>query len=656
MHSKQPHHGKVMFVFPKIKIYSFFHSYYLLLFIGLGAEYFQTFNLFSQSQKWAENYYLDSSLYNVTCYDIHLKVVPDSLYISGNTTIWAKSILPIKYFFIQLNSTLKIDSILIEDKKAKFNHDNHWIKVFLTSSIPSEKLFYVKIFYKGYASSSSDLNGLGIYTSNECKIFYTLSEPFSAMDFFPCKQWVTDKADSLKINITTTKAYLAVANGILKKVIDEDSIYHTFCWVSHYPIAYYLIGFVVGNYKTYHYKFLNTSSDSILFENYHCYSEEEWNEIKNTVDKTTELINFFENITGIPYPFYKEKYSHVVAPIGGGMENQTITILHNFDFTLVAHELAHSWFGNLVTCSDWQNIWINEGFATYLSFLALEKFYPTSKDLWLSSCLEKALKNSDASIFIPAEKKFDPHRIFDYSNTYMKGAYFLHTLRFYIGSDSLFFYSLNKLLDNYAYSNASIEDYKTILNEVTGKSWDTFFQQWFYGKGYPIIHLTAKIRDRLLIMNFTIKSSSNDNTFTSIKVPIVIKFNELKDTSIVVTLQPDSSSNVFLFPSTIKSIQVDPEKWLMARYVINITQDSSVLNSLETFPNPFEQCFHVVMGGSNSHNLKTLCIYDFQGKELLKYNTYDNNFQICPSNISQGTYLLVAKIEDEWYYKKIFKK
>ncbi|MCX7986635.1 MAG: M1 family metallopeptidase, partial [Bacteroidales bacterium] len=553
--------------------------------ILIAGMWLSTTLLFSQQEE-ANKYYNDSSAYDVKCYELRITATPDSLYLKGSTQIHAQALKKtLNKFYIQLNHALKVDSLIINGLKCSFEHANYWIKASLPQPIAAGNTFHAQIFYHGYAVSSNALEGLGIgmntgiSNNHECKVFYTLSEPYAALDFFACKQWVSDKADSVKIYITTDKSYIAVANGILKKIEETLSGFHTFYWESRYPIAYYLIGFAIGNFRQYNFKFYSSAArDSVLFQNFHCYNDSDYLAVKPQIDSTISLIRFFETLTNIPYPFAREKYGHVVVPIGGGMENQTITFLQNFDYTLVAHELAHSWFGNYVTCSDWQNIWINEGFATYMSYLAVEKFYPENSLGWLSYCLNLALRDSLATVYIPNDKVFDPLRIFSYTNTYMKGAYLLHTLRYFVGSDSLYFQVWNSFLKKFAYGNAGVEEFKNILEEKTNKSWKWFFDQWFYGQGYPIINIKARLQNNFLSLTAYNKPSSSYNQYTELPVPIHVLLENGKDTILTLRISNNPTTFSFLFHTKIREIKIDPKMWLLAKYETTITSDTTPLS------------------------------------------------------------------------------
>ena len=193
------------------------------------------------------------------------------------------------------------------------------------------------------------------------------------------------------------------------------------------------------------------------------------------------------------YPFISEKYGHCVAPLGGGMEHQTMTTLANFNFLLVAHELAHQWFGDYVTCGSWQDIWINEGFASYAEYIACQYLQSqTNADLWMADAQTYVKSETDGSVFVPEAFSTDEERIFDYRLSYKKGAAIIHMIRGELQNDSLFFSILRDYLDRYKNDVATGEDFKEVLEEKSGRDFTAFFNQWFYGEGYPSITVNWK--------------------------------------------------------------------------------------------------------------------------------------------------------------------
>lgn len=616
-----------------------------------------TFSASAQLEK-EEIFYSDSSVYNVVNYILSLNVTTENTYISGNTIVGAiVEKKDLNKFYIELSSELTIDSVLVQGKQMSYQHSQNWVKVNLSSPFPVRQYFEVSIYYHGLAAGNNPSRGIMTEEAESSRFLFTLSEPFAALDFFVCKQSLKDKADSVTINITVPDTLKAVANGLLKSITTKPGNKRTFTWSTHYPIAYYLIAFAVSDYETYSYKFYDENyNDSILFQNY-VYGKNNYLSFNKTdIDRTVDFIKTFEKLLGYPYPFRKEGYGHVTAPIGGGMENQTITMLSNFGFTLVAHELGHSWFGDLVTCSDWQNIWLNEGFASYMELLALEKLNPSEVNNWFSDAYSYALESSAHSLFVSEGEKWNENRLFSYSTIYRKGAMVIHMFRQKINNDSVFFRILNRYLTTYAYSNASIENFKTVAEEVSGIDFTKFFQQWIYSAGYPNIEFTWNTSGNNLIIKTVQNSVGDANIIYDVDMDITIHYKSGIDTTLRINIK--DSVNYFLLKimQPVESIEVNKNKTTLSiitsEYKTTLNLDEA---KLSIFPNPFY----------DSINLKfpivcsnwTLQMYNLMGNQINSWNFYNRNeCTINTANLGLGTYILVSSCGLKKYETKIIKQ
>ena len=198
-----------------------------------------------------------------------------------------------------------------------------------------------------------------------------------------------------------------------------------------------------------------------------------------------QSIKYYSNIFG-PYPFIKEKYGQVQFGWGGGMEHQTSTFIVTPNETLMAHELAHQWFGDKITCASWQDVWLNEGFATYLTSMDAEVLFPQLTLLLRKQEIEKITSVPGGSVFV--DDTSNVNRIFDSRLTYIKGSHLLYMLRWILG-DSLFFRGMRSYLNDpsISYGFATTKDLQKNLEKVSGGNLDYFFKEWFYGQGYPIL-------------------------------------------------------------------------------------------------------------------------------------------------------------------------
>lgn len=512
----------------------------------------------------------------------------------------------------------------------------------------------------GKGTSDSSLGGVSIDTACSSKVLSVIAEPFGSSVFFPCKQYLTDKADSVFIYITVPAGQVAVSNGLLKEKINMPGNKVQFKWESRYPIAYYLIFFGISDYTEYSYRFFDPQfNDSVFFQNFIYKKPGFLESSKPDIDITVQIIKLYEKLTGVAYPFRKEKYGHVTSPISGGMENQTMTMLYNYNFELVAHELGHSWFGDLVTCSDWQNIWINEGFASYMEYLALEHMKPGDEVSWLKSALIQVLYEPEGTVFVPENLKWNDTRIFNTALTYKKGAYILHMLRKNINNDAIFFNILKSYLTKYAYSNASADDFMAVAENVYGSGLHEFFRQWFYGRGYPVVRFYWSVNNNSLNITTRSKGSSELSPLFNFDLEVLVHF-ETGDSVVKLAISDSVMNFKFKFQQDIKSIIVNPGYDLLA----NVIAYPPVMNSntdvhlpernFSVLPNPFTDSAKIYF--ENANRKRTIEIIDRKGDKVGSWNCEGKEFTITPGMLKPGTYIICVTDEYGNSTEKIIKK
>ena len=351
----------------------------------------------------------------------------------------------------------------------------------------ANELISTLVYYHGIPGSS----GFGSFTfsaNSGTPLIYSLSEPYGASDWFPCKDTPADKADSSDQWITCSSDLYAVSNGKLIGIIDNGNGTKTFKWKNSYPIAQYLLSLAVTNYTVYtnYYKYSPVDSMPVV---HHVYPET-FPLAQAVLDKTPLMIKIYSDRFG-QYPFLKEKYGHAQFGWGGGMEHQTCSSMGSFSEDLVSHELAHQWFGDKITCKNWHHIWLNEGFATYCTGLYYEAAYgPETYRSYMDSQMEVA-KAAVGSIYV--QDITNTNEIFNSARSYSKGSVVLHMLRGIVG-DSVFFRILKSYIadSTLAYNVAITMDFQKVAEAVSGLSLDYFFNEWIYGENYPQYGLVWK--------------------------------------------------------------------------------------------------------------------------------------------------------------------
>ncbi len=592
--------------------------------------------------------------YDVKHYGIDIEVSDISTYIKGNTSVFFEVIaMQMDTFLIELAELLSVDSVYHKGKKQNFVHkDDHVMVPFDNTLHKGEETSFV-IFYQGTVKGKGFFSGI----TNAKDYFYdkqvtwTMSEPFSAKKWFACKQVLSDKADSVSVFLTTPGHCMAGSNGLLTNVVDLPDGRKRYEWKSYYPIAFYLPFFAVADYQEYNiYAHPVGVEDSLLIQNF-VYNDTGYLERnKEKIDETIELIEFFSELFG-PYPFAKEKYGHCLAPMGGGMENQTMTTLQGFYYSLVAHELGHMWFGNNVTCATWQDIWINEGFASYSEYLALEKLV-SKEDAkgWMDAAHVMVMQKKDGSVFVPENQMYHTRRIFDVRLSYKKGAALVHMIRFELQDDTVFFKVLKDFQDQFRDSVATAMDFKYLLEEVSGKDFTIFFDQWYYGEGYPLYSLEWGQKSDTLTMAISQETSADTPSLFNMLMHYRVYFED-GDTNLLIRQDRKQQEIKLYIKKPVISVSLDPDNWTLEGS--EIAEKLSYKSYFSIDPNPFTEVINIEF---TDHNItRDVILSDITGKVVKKAKTRDTNYTIHGGGLHDGLYIITVDNGKKHYSKKILK-
>ncbi|QHL86526.1 hypothetical protein GU926_03345 [Nibribacter ruber] len=529
--------------------------------------------------------------YDVHWYKLDLNMERNSLEVGGTVTILATALQDMTQFAFELHSNFTISSLVVNGVTASVNRQGGEAVVALPSTVQKNGNFTVQITYAGFAPSGASAaigNGFntGVAQPWGSQVTWSLSEPFAAYEWFPVKQLLSDKADSVTVWVTTDETNKVGSNGLLQRITPLPNQKHRYEWKSNYPIAYYLISVAVAQYQEYSYTVaLPGVAQPMLVQNYVYQHPNLLNTFKFQIDQTGPLLQLFSGLYGT-YPFYKEKYGHSMAPIGGGMEHQTMTTQSSFNFTLTAHELAHQWWGDEVTCQDWSHIWLNEGFASYSEYIALQNLIPADARGWLNSAHQSALSQPLGSVFV--KDSTNVSRIFSSALTYRKGAFVLHMLRKVVKQDAVFFQVLQEYRREFMYSVADTRDFQRVAERVSGLNLQTFFDQWVYGEGYPQVDLTWAQQGKEVVLK-TAQTGSSPATPVFVTEVEYLIHTDAVDTLVVLPLRQASEIYTFQVRGSVQSIEVDPAQWLLNTVVSN-KQDVTLLQELNSnvvvYPNP----------------------------------------------------------------------
>jgi aminopeptidase N len=603
----------------------------------------------------------DLNHYDVASYIIDIAVSDTSIFISGNTAIVLKVVEnDIDSLVFELNDSILVDSVSISGEKANFMHKQDFLFVASPNSVLLKKdsIYFVKIWYGGkpYASDGS----LGIFNRvdayKDMNFTWTLTEPFYASDWFPCKQELSDKADSAEIRITVPAGYKAGSNGLLIKVDTLESGNLKYVWKTHENISYYLVSFAVAEYLDYSiYAHPENFDDSVLIQNF-LYSDSAYFQSKKyDIDQTANLIEYFSSIFGI-YPYAQEKYGHCVVPINGGMENLTMTSLSSFDFGLVAHELAHQWFGNYVTCSDWQDLWINEGFASYGEYVSYQGLISqVQADEWLLDKQNFVMSQVDGSVYVPEASENEVSRLFSKRLTYDKGAIILHMLRYEIGDDSLFFTVMKNFLNEFGNGVASGEDFFGVVNATTHRDFTWFKNQWYYGEGYPIFDIQWNIKNSTLYIVSTQTTSCPVTPFY--RVTMNFRINGDADSTWYYMVQEHQidTFKIDLTNTRFISLDFDPEGDILKKITDNSNLGGELLpeDFFSIWPNPVSSSMKIRINHTVTDSFRVY-ITTIEGKQYFLKTIYaGQTVDIDMSDYDSGIYIISVTNGSNYYAAKL---
>lgn len=601
---------------------------------------------FNRLKKLVEVNYPGDPKYDVKYYKLDLTINHTSQTISGNITCNAKvvqsNVTEIYYDFI---NSMIVDSVLFNGNNTSFSRGTNTVVVQTNTSLNQGDDFTTVVYYHG-TPASGGFGSFEFSSQGGNPLIWSLSEPYGAKDWWVVKDTPADKADSADIWLTVSTSLTPVSNGNLMEVVNNGNGTHTYKWHVSYPIAPYLVSLAITNYALYTNYYHYSPTDSMPVTHYLYPSS--LNSNIPQLNKTPGMIEIFAERFG-EYPFINEKYGHAQFGWGGGMEHQTISSMGGFGDGLIAHELAHMWYGDNITCKDWHHIWLNEGFATMGEGLIYEAW--NGKAAYNSYIADEMYYAKFASGTIYVQDISSEWEIFNSYRTYSKACVVLHMLRGIVG-DSTFFNILRTYSydPSVAYGNAVTEDFQAIAENVSGLDLNYFFQQWIYGVNYPtysVVWSKNSLGGNLydLALKITQSSNSNPSFFT---MPIQIKVNSSTGDTIITVF---NNAQVQNFNITVAnepiSITVDPNNWILKTInsvVVGIEDEMQPQTfSLEqNYPNPFNPVTKIKFTLA-SNEYTTLKVYDIIGKEIttlvnnqMEKGHYEINFDA--SNLPSGVY------------------
>lgn len=606
------------------------------------------------SKKLMKSLTLASNNYNIHYYKCEWTVNPAKNYITGKVTAHFIVTTAASSLIFDLSHALKVDSVYMRGAKLLFSQStNETLTIQLPKIYSAGTKDSLTIAYKGVPSG----NGFGLFvqtTHNETPVIWTLSEPYGAKDWWPCRNGLDDKADSIDIYITHPSKYKASSNGVLQSVVKSGSKSTTF-FKHRYPIASYLVAIAVTDFTTFT-DYVQLGNKKLPVISYIYPEDSAWFH-----DSTYKVLNAMKlyNDKFTEYPFANERYGQTEFGFGGGMEHQTNSFVTYPGENVMTHELAHQWFGDKVTCGSWVDIWLNEGFATFCAeFLYTETFNRPQYKLNVANDLADIVSKPDGSVKVNDTTNIG--RISDGRLSYRKGAFLLRMLRWTLGDD-LFFKAIGNYLEDplLQYNFARTTDLQRHLETVSGLYLDYFFNQWYSGQGYPSFNVKWSL-DANNKATITISQTTSHSSVKFFRVPLQLTFkNGTQEKAIVV----DNTINNQVVTADIgfkaNTLLIDPNQYLISK-----NNKSTFLGVIKEFvnvsPNPFRNKIEITLQRSNAKKI-LLQLFNSTGDLVASSSPATaEGVQKYTFNISQdlaaGNYLLHITVDGKTVIKNVVKQ
>lgn len=460
--------------------------------------------------------------YDVQHYIIRVGFDREKKIVFGDTTIQLKP-LDGNFKRVELDAAdeMKFESVKLEseNKDLKYKKSGEKIVIDLDKSYTPNDTISLHFNYsvkpdKGvYFVDAETEDGK---TTRAAQI-WTQGEPEEAHFWFPSYDFPDDKATSEEY-ITVQKDETAVGNGEQLETKQNADGTRTFHFKMPVPHSAYLTSFVVGVYTKVSDSYKNIPLGFYMYPGTEALAQRKYG-------KTKEMMRVFEELTGVAFPYNKYDQTMVANFNYGGMENITATTMADVEIILnpdnivedlVSHELAHSWFGDLVTCRNWAEIWLNEGFATYMEAAYREKAYGRADYLrkvredTAEFMTSDAVSNSKHGLYNQSARP--DHSLFD-TTAYQKGSVVVHTLRETVGAEN-FWKAINVYLNRHKFQTVETRDLQKVMEEVSGENLEWFFKQWIYGAGYPKLNVKQVYNPSSRQLNLTIAQTQSGDKLT----------------------------------------------------------------------------------------------------------------------------------------------
>lgn len=475
---------------------------------------------------------------------------------------------------------LRVSEVTSSEKVLGWQATDKEVVLTFDAPVPADKETTVSVTYSAVPKHGLYFRTPEMGYKPEDMHVWTQGEPLEARHWFPCFDAPNEKFTS-EVICRVPPDMTVLSNGRLAGE-ERDAALKVVRWAQEKPHPTYLIAMVAGYVKG-----IEDKHRDVPLGFYTPASQ--IGEAMNSFRETKEIMAFFEQEIGVPYPW--AKYFQVVVDdfTWGGMENTSLTVLsdrtlHRDDTEnltesrgLVAHELAHQWFGDLVTCKDWSHLWLNEGFATY--YTHLYEGHKLGRDLMVYGMHQSAkgfmATPNDTNAIVRRDFNI-PEEQFGF-HAYPKGAWILHMLRHELGAD-LFRRCVKTYLERHAYGNATTEDLNKVLEELSGRSFDQFFDQYVYHAAQPSLSVSYSWDERAKLAKLSVAQTQRlSEDVLLFNVPLTVRFKSKSGvTDRVIRVKEKAEDFYLALPEQPDQVRLDPDTVLLAK--ISFTPPSAMLD------------------------------------------------------------------------------
>lgn len=529
--------------------------------------------------------------YDITYHKLEFTVNPAVYFIDGIVTTTFTALSDMSTVTFDLNDQLDVEAVFKDGLPLAFTQNsNDELVITLPGGLSTGASATVEIHYSGLPGFFEE--AFTTTTHSGVPVLYTLSEPYGARDWWPCKQDLNDKVNSIDVYITAPSNYTSVSNGL--EVSQEiNGSMKTTHFHHGYPIPAYLIAIAVTNYEIYE----QWAGIETPFPIVNYIYPENFDAAVIQLEWTQPIMDLFETMFE-PYPFADEKYGHAQFNFGGGMEHTTVSFMGSFGRSLIAHELGHQWFGDKITCGSWSDIWLNEGFAEYLSGMVYDFFDGEEVfNQWKQFKVQNITSQPGGSLYVPTGDLNNVDRIFSSRLSYNKGSMVVHMLRFKLGDEAFFQGVKNYLADpELAYGYALTGDLKAHLEATSGQDLTEFFNDWVYGQGYPAYNIIVQNwgpgQARFLVNQMQSHSSVS---FYEMPVPVRVFGAGGQQADLILDVTSNGQAIIAPVPFVVTGIQVNPKFDLITgvNFGTLSTDDFSFNDAVTVYPNPANSVLNI---------------------------------------------------------------